>query len=82
MLSTAKRVGNRIIGNPEQTVTTISTESYLKGLVKDPRHEVQNSRTLQCLILIMLLQAVNYFTSLFPILGWISRYSEAFHFSL
>lgn len=58
MLSTAKRVGNRIIGNPEQTVTTISTESYLKGLVKDPRHE-----------------AVNYFTSLFPILGWISRYN-------
>ncbi|KAG1766043.1 sulfate transporter family-domain-containing protein [Suillus occidentalis] len=58
MLSTAKRVSNRIIGNPEQTVTTISTESYLKGLVKDPRHE-----------------AVNYFTSLFPILGWISRYN-------
>jgi hypothetical protein len=43
MLSTAKRVGNRIIGNPEQTVTTISTESYLKGLVKDPKHEVRNS---------------------------------------
>lgn len=45
MLSTAKRVGNRIIGNPEQTVTTITTESYLKGLVKDPRHEVRNPRT-------------------------------------
>lgn len=53
-----KRVGNRIIGNPEQTVTTISTETYLKGLVRDPRHE-----------------AVNYLTSLFPILGWISRYN-------
>ncbi|KAG1886317.1 sulfate transporter family-domain-containing protein [Suillus subluteus] len=57
MLS-AKRVGNRIIGNPEQTVSTISTETYLKGLVRDPRHE-----------------AVNYLTSLFPILGWISRYN-------
>ncbi|KAG1903932.1 sulfate transporter family-domain-containing protein [Suillus fuscotomentosus] len=38
MLSTAKRVVNRIIGNPEQTVTTITTETYLKGIVKDPRH--------------------------------------------
>jgi len=45
MLSTAKHVGNRIIGNPEQTVPTITAESYLKGLVKDPRHEVRNSRT-------------------------------------
>ncbi|KAG1841343.1 sulfate transporter family-domain-containing protein [Suillus tomentosus] len=60
MLSTAKRVGNRIIGNPEQTVTTISTETYLKGIqaVKDPRHE-----------------AVKYLTTLFPIFGWITRYN-------
>lgn len=58
MLSTAKRIGNRIIGNPEQTVTTISTGTYLKGFAKDPRHA-----------------AVNYLTSLFPILGWISRYN-------
>jgi sodium-independent sulfate anion transporter 11 len=81
MLS-AKRIGNRIVGNPEQTVTTISTETYLKGLVKDPRHEVRNPYTfLQCSIRIVLFQAVNYLTSLFPILGWITRYSEIFHFS-
>ncbi|KAG2077793.1 sulfate permease [Suillus decipiens] len=58
MLSTAKRIGNRIIGNPEQTVITISTATYLKGFAKDPRHA-----------------AVNYLISLFPILGWISRYN-------
>ncbi|KAG2146934.1 sulfate transporter family-domain-containing protein [Suillus bovinus] len=58
MLSTAKRIGNRIIGNPDQTVTTISSETYFKGIVKDPSHK-----------------AASYLASLFPILGWISRYN-------
>lgn len=43
MLSTAKRAAGKIIGYPEQTIPTISTDIYVKGLVKDPKREVRNS---------------------------------------
>jgi len=48
MFPTAKRAVNKIIGYPEQTVTTISTDTYVKGLVKDPKREVRNSWASLC----------------------------------
>ncbi|KIJ69490.1 hypothetical protein HYDPIDRAFT_79859 [Hydnomerulius pinastri MD-312] len=58
MAASAKRIGKKVVGHPENDVPTISSGTYLKGLVRDPRHAV-----------------VNYLTSLFPILGWITRYN-------
>jgi len=84
MLPTAKRAVNKIIGYPEQTVTTISTDTYVKGLVKDPKREVRNSWASLCFFCFVFLirtvfsQAVGYLKGLFPILGWITRYSTSY----
>ncbi|KAF4576856.1 hypothetical protein EYR36_000546 [Pleurotus pulmonarius] len=58
MASTAKRLGKRIIGYPENTVPVISSRDWVRGLVKDPKRDV-----------------IDYLLSLFPIIGWITRYN-------
>ncbi|KAG8217441.1 sulfate permease [Butyriboletus roseoflavus] len=58
MASTVKRVGKKIIGYPEDGVPIISTTTYIKDRLKDPKKNV-----------------VHYLQSLFPILGWITRYN-------
>ena len=40
MASTAKRIGKKIIAHPEDGVPIISTTTYAKGLLKDPKQSV------------------------------------------
>ncbi|SJL01238.1 related to sulfate permease II [Armillaria ostoyae] len=58
MTSTAKRLGKRIIGYPEEIVPVVSSKDYVLQYTKNPGKRV-----------------VNYFVSLFPIFGWITRYN-------
>ncbi|KAH7916027.1 sulfate transporter family-domain-containing protein [Hygrophoropsis aurantiaca] len=58
MASAAKRIGKSIIGYPEDTVSVVSVNDYVKNKGRNPKRE-----------------AINYLTSLFPIIGWITRYN-------
>ncbi len=78
MTSTAKRLGKRIIGYPEEIVPVVSSKDYVLQYTENPGKRVRmhfsNAESYSCICV----QVVNYFVSLFPILGWITRYSE-FH---
>ncbi|KAF8448683.1 sulfate permease [Boletus edulis BED1] len=58
MASFVKRVGKKVIAYPEDSVPVVSTSTYFKSRVEDPKQSV-----------------INYFSNLFPILGWITRYN-------
>lgn len=58
MASTLKHVAGKIVERPEEEAPVISTASYVKGHLPDPKRAT-----------------IDYLTSLFPILGWITRYN-------
>ncbi|KAK0210542.1 sulfate transporter family-domain-containing protein [Desarmillaria ectypa] len=58
MASTAKTLGKRIIGYPEEIVPVISARDYVLQATQDPIRRI-----------------LEYIASLFPILGWITRYN-------
>lgn len=58
MAATLKHVAGKIVQRPEDEAPVISTGSYVKGHLPDPKHAI-----------------IDYLTSLFPILGWITRYN-------
>ncbi|KAK0459512.1 sulfate transporter family-domain-containing protein [Desarmillaria tabescens] len=58
MASTAKRLGKRIVGYPEEIVPVISARDYVLQATQDPIRRI-----------------LEYIASLFPILGWITRYN-------
>jgi hypothetical protein len=74
----ANRIGRNIIGHPDNDVPTISSGTYLKNIVKDPSHAVSVHTPVYSYYLPIAppVQVVNYVTSLFPIFGWITRYSK------
>ena len=72
----AKRLGKRIIDYPEETVPVISPTSWLGWFYKDPKQDVSKKFDLVIHILIRPSQIKDYLVSLFPILTWITRYSQ------
>jgi sodium-independent sulfate anion transporter 11 len=71
----AKRLGKRIIGYPEETVPVISSTNWLAWFYKNPLQDVSRKFNL-LYILIRPFQIKAYLLSLFPILTWITRYSQ------
>ena len=72
----AKRLGKRIIDYPEETVPVISSPNWLGWFFKDPKQDVSRKFGHIFHILIRPSQIKDYLLSLFPILTWITRYSQ------
>ena len=72
----AKKLGKRIIAYPEDQPSVLSSKDWINNLVKDPKHFVSQSPSMVPVIFIQSRQIVHYFVRLFPIFGWITRYSE------
>ena len=75
-LPSAKRLGKRIIDYPEETVPVISTTEWLGRFYNDPKQDVSKKYNHVFHILIRPFQVKDYLLSLFPILTWITRYSQ------
>ena len=72
----AKRLGKRIIDYPEETVPVISSTNWLGGFYKDPLQDVSRKFNDVFHSLTRPFQIKDYLLSLFPILTWITRYSQ------
>ena len=73
----AKRLGKRIIDyHPEESVPVISSTDWLGWFYKNPTQDVSRRFGHVFHILIRPFQIKDYFLSLFPILTWITRYSQ------
>jgi solute carrier family 26 (sodium-independent sulfate anion transporter), member 11 len=73
----AKKVGKRIVAYPEDQPSVLSSKDWINGLVQDPKAFVSQSlSTVPSFPSNQSQQAVHYVVRLFPIFGWISRYSE------
>ena len=70
-----KRLGKRIVNYPEDSVPVISSTNWVGW--KDPRRDVSRKFIhVSFHILIRPFQIKDYLFSLFPILTWITRYSQ------
>lgn len=76
-LPSAKRLGKRVIGYPEQTVPVVSTADWISQYTGNPRKRVcYRSRLLFSLFAYTAtFQITTYLLSLFPIISWAPRYS-------
>ena len=72
----AKRLGKRIIDYPEETVPVISSTNWLGWFYKNPTQDVSRKFNHVFHILIRPFQIKDYLLSLFPILTWITSYSQ------
>lgn len=80
VLAKAKQYGKRIIGYPteEEDVPVVSVAHWIRGLSQDPKRDVRPLVQLPHLFSIdthRYPQILNYAESIFPITGWITRYS-------
>ena len=76
MSSTTARLREKIFGSENQ-IPVISSTDYIRGSVsKNPKSAVNISFIFRCAYLIKIIQVITYITNLFPILGWITRYSQ------
>jgi len=76
-VSSAERLGKRIVGHPEQTIPVVSTFDWFSQYTNDPRQRVRYRLKIPFLLLAHTEnpQIVNYILSLFPIITWAPRYS-------
>ena len=72
----AKRLGKRIIDYPEESVPVISSTNWLGWFYKNPTQDVSRKFNHVFHILIRPSQIKDYLIGLFPILTWITRYSQ------
>ena len=73
----AKRLGKYIVNHPEESVPVISSTNWLGWFYNDSTQDV--SRKFNYVFYIILIrpsQIKDYLLSLFPILTWITRYSQ------
>ena len=75
-IPSAKRLGKHIINYPEESVPVISSTNWLRWFYNDPIRDVRRMLSHIFHILIRPSQIKAYLFSLFPILTWITRYSQ------
>jgi solute carrier family 26 (sodium-independent sulfate anion transporter), member 11 len=73
-----KRLGKRIVDYPEETVPVISSTDWLGQFYKNPIQDVSRKfiHVFHILNLIRPYQTKDYLLSIFPIVTWITRYSQ------
>ena len=80
LLSKAKSLAKRVVGQPEDGVPVQTVQGWVKDLGVSPKRDV--CIPLLCFargpwpLLTRPPKVVRYAESLFPIFGWITRYSE------
>jgi sodium-independent sulfate anion transporter 11 len=76
------RWSKRVVGYSDEAVPVISAKEWIQSLSEDPKRDVGSfchglvSAKASCW------QIIDYFVGLFPILGWISRYSAFYIFMI
>ena len=75
-LDTCRQLYKRIVNFPEESVPVISSTNWLGWFYKNPKQDVSRKLNHVFLILIHPSQIKDYLLSLFPILTWITRYSQ------
>lgn len=74
-VSSAKELGKRVIGYPQQTVPVVSAADWVSQYTSNPRQRVCFCPTLCFIFFAYTYQITTYFLSLFPIISWAPRYS-------
>lgn len=75
MVPSAKEFGKKAIGYPEHTVPVVTVKDWFSQFNFDPIRSVRTFSSQLPLHFVTIKQVINYVTTLFPIIGWISRYS-------
>jgi sodium-independent sulfate anion transporter 11 len=78
----ASRLGKRFVDYPEETVPVISSTYWLPWFFENPIQKVSRKFNHIIHILICLSQVKSYLLGLFPILTWITRYSQLIYIEL
>jgi hypothetical protein len=78
-LNTCGERYKRIVNCPEEPVPVISSTNWLGWFYKNPKQDVSRKLSHIFHILIRPSQIKDYLLSLFPILTWITRYSQLIH---
>jgi sodium-independent sulfate anion transporter 11 len=77
LISTTERYGKQVIGRPEETIPVVGVKEWISQYTSNP---VQRVRYYSFLYVECSLpnkaQVKDYLLTLFPILTWITRYSE------
>ena len=74
--SKAKSLGKRVVGQSEDEAPAITLNEWVRSLDIKPKRDVRPFSLLECCLFSYSKQIVRYAESLFPIFGWISRYSR------